>query len=575
MLHRELYPVYGLSLIMKRLTISALFSLLLVFSVWADFNSGLQAYQNGDFAAALKEWTPLAEHGDANAQYNLGLMYAKGEGVAKDYAAAAKWYSKAADQGNINAQYNLGLMYSNGEGVPKNESEAMKWYLKAANQGDASAANNLGTIYDEGKGAFKDYAEALKWYRKAAEEGIATAQFNLAVMYDIGQGVTKDYAEALKWYRKAADQGNAGALTNLGILYYNGQGVTRDLVQAYAWFSRGANAGDRLAGELLKSTAEKLKPPQLAKAQKLAGDWHSAKAPADGRTGVEVASVKAPAAEAQRSGADLKPASDGQPPAAAPAKLQTTTNSQTTPAKLQTTPTKTQDVWTGVDRVVAVGDVHGDYEQFVAVLQSAKLIDEKLQWIGGKTHLVQTGDVVDRGPDSRKVMDLLMYLEQEAPKSGGYVHCLIGNHEAMNVYGDLRYVSPGEIAAFRTGKSEDIRTAAYERFRGDLAKMPATPGLAAPDEDRAHWETQHPAGFMEHRAQLGPNGPYGKWISSHNTIIKIDDTLFVHGGLSEKYAGYSMDEINQRVRDELKDPEKTARRHRDRSRRPSVVQRDG
>ena len=153
-------------------------------------------------------------------------------------------------------------------------------------------------------------------------------------------------------------------------------------------------------------------------------------------------------------------------------------------------------------------------------------------------------------------MDLLMYLEQEASKAGGYVHCLIGNHEAMNVYGDLRYVSPGEIAAFRTDKSEDIRSAAYEKFRADLAKMPAPPGLAVPDEDRAHWETQHPAGFTEHRAQLGPHGYYGQWISGHNTVIKIDDTLFVHAGLSAKYAGYTMDQINQRVRDELNDTDK-------------------
>src|SRR5262245_33598569 len=104
-------------------------------------------------------------------------------------------------------------------------------------------------------------------------------------------------------------------------------------------------------------------------------------------------------------------------------------------------------VFTGVERVVAVGDVHGDFGAFVGVLRAAGVIDQKNKWTGGKTHLVQTGDVPDRGADSRKVMDLLMDLEKQAPKAGGRVHALIGNHEAMNLYGDLRYVVPGEFAA--------------------------------------------------------------------------------------------------------------------------------
>ena len=106
-----------------------------------------------------------------------------------------------------------------------------------------------------------------------------------------------------------------------------------------------------------------------------------------------------------------------------------------------------QAEWTGVERVVAVGDVHGDYGGFVEVLRSAGVIDQKLRWTGGKTHLVQTGDVPDRGADSRKAMDLLMNLEKQAAKAGGQVHALIGNHEAMNLYGDLRYTVPGEFAA--------------------------------------------------------------------------------------------------------------------------------
>ncbi|HEY2019456.1 MAG TPA: metallophosphoesterase, partial [Bryobacteraceae bacterium] len=119
--------------------------------------------------------------------------------------------------------------------------------------------------------------------------------------------------------------------------------------------------------------------------------------------------------------------------------------------------------WTGIDRVVAVGDIHGDYNALVEVLRAAGVIDKKDRWIGGKTHLVQTGDIPDRGPDTRKAMDLLMALEKQAAKAGGYVHPLIGNHEAMNLYGDLRYTTPGEFAAFKTGESEQVRAAIWEQ----------------------------------------------------------------------------------------------------------------
>jgi hypothetical protein len=196
-------------------------------------------------------------------------------------------------------------------------------------------------------------------------------------------------------------------------------------------------------------------------------------------------------------------------------------------------------IWSGVERIVAVGDVHGDYDQLAAVLKSAGLIDEQGNWTGGKTHLVQNGDVLDRGPDSRKAMDLLMKLEKQAAEAGGYVHALIGNHEAMNIYGDLRYASAGEFAAFRDENSEKSREAAFAK------EHPA---------DRAQWEAQHPLGYFEHRQQFSPTGYYGKWIASHDAVIKINDSLFLHAGISAKYASMKIRDINQRVRDELKDP---------------------
>lgn len=163
-----------------------------------------------------------------------------------------------------------------------------------------------------------------------------------------------------------------------------------------------------------------------------------------------------------------------------------------------------------LSRIVAVGDVHGDYDQFVKVLRAAKVIDKRNQWIAGKTRLVQTGDVLDRAANSRKVMDLLMRLEKQAKAAGGAVHALLGNHEAMVIMGDWRYVHPGEFAAFG-GK------AAFGKA-------------------------------------MSAEGVYGKWLRSHDTVVKLDGALFLHGGLRADYADRSLEEINRTVREELDKP---------------------
>ena len=131
----------------------------------------------------------------------------------------------AADQGDADAQYNLGLMYYNGDGVTQDDAEALKWYRLAADQGDATAQSNLGSMYANGDGVTQDDAEALKWYRKAADQGNAWAQYSLGSMYQNGLGVTQDYAEALKWYRLAADQGDAVAQGWIGAIDQNDSDV--------------------------------------------------------------------------------------------------------------------------------------------------------------------------------------------------------------------------------------------------------------------------------------------------------------------------------------------------------------
>ncbi len=179
------------------------------------FAEGLTAYKNKDYAGALAKWRPLADHGMADAQGYLGLMYARGEGVSKNDAEAISWYRKAAEQGDASAQFNLGTMYVAGRGIQKNDAEALAWFRKAAEQGDSYAQFNLGWMYANGKGEQQNDVEAVDWWRKAAEQGLVEAQFSLGWMYANGQGVQQNDAEAVSWYRKAAAQGYANAQQEL------------------------------------------------------------------------------------------------------------------------------------------------------------------------------------------------------------------------------------------------------------------------------------------------------------------------------------------------------------------------
>ena len=113
---------------------------------WTILGGGYQSYLKGDYSAAFDEWLPLAELGDAEAQYNLGVMYDEGAGVERDLTLAAEWFRRAAEQGFIDAQTNLGMMYMTGQGVPQDRTEARKWLQKAVAQGDTEAAELLDQI---------------------------------------------------------------------------------------------------------------------------------------------------------------------------------------------------------------------------------------------------------------------------------------------------------------------------------------------------------------------------------------------------------------------------------------------
>lgn len=147
----------------------------------AGYEGGMAAYEAKDYASALKEWSPLALNGNANAQYRLGIMFAHGEGIPKDEKKATEWLLKAANQRHAAAQNSLGFMYANGRGVPKNQKRAAEWYRQAAVQGNADAQYNLGTMYLDGQGVLKNQSLADEWFRKAAKSGHFAAQMMVLI----------------------------------------------------------------------------------------------------------------------------------------------------------------------------------------------------------------------------------------------------------------------------------------------------------------------------------------------------------------------------------------------------------
>ena len=196
--------------------------------------------------------------------------------------------------------------------------------------------------------------------------------------------------------------------------------------------------------------------------------------------------------------------------------------------------------WSGVERVVAFADVHGAYTELLTLLRETGIVDAQDRWAAGRTHVVSLGDLLDRGADSRKVMDLLMRLQGEAQAAGGQLHVVLGNHEAMNVLGDLRYVDPGEFAAYTDVESATERA---DRRKAWEAAQGAGSGPA--------FDQKFPPGYFGHRAALSPKGTYGQWLLSLPVAIAINDTLFMHAGPSSVLRGMSLQELNLRYRTAL------------------------
>ena len=205
-------------------------------------------------------------------------------------------------------------------------------------------------------------------------------------------------------------------------------------------------------------------------------------------------------------------------------------------------------------RIVAVGDVHGAFEELTAILQNVGLVDGNRRWTGGTATFVQTGDVVDRGPRQRECLDLLMDLQRQAPRDGGAVIPLIGNHEVMNVIGDLRYLTPDVFRTFASPDAEKRRESARKDY---LIFLSAHAGhghevVAPADGDaKQKWLDEHPPGFFEHRDAFAPGGQYGTWIRSNRAVVQLGDGIFVHGGINPALKFDSVQQLDEQVRADL------------------------
>lgn len=225
-------------------------------------------------------------------------------------------------------------------------------------------------------------------------------------------------------------------------------------------------------------------------------------------------------------------------------------------------------VWSNVERVVAVGDLHGDYDHFVRILRSPKvgLVDEDLRWTGGRTHLVQIGDVMDRGGRAKEILDLLMRLEKEAAAAGGMVHVLLGNHEEANMTGIALnypdYVGVDQFVAFLPASFTKAAEKKYLARLGPEDRARAKERQLDLREDpgwRAYWEeilgASRRAGGLDEAglAYTGNfNATYGRWLLAKNVIIRIDDVVYVHAGVNLRYSTWKLEDINELYRFELR-----------------------
>jgi TPR repeat protein len=243
----------------------------------ATIADAVDAYQRGDYPAALAACKAQAEQGNASCQNLLGILYQEGHGVKANDAEAAKWFRLAADQGHGYAALNLGFCFEKGRGVPQSNADAARWYHRAADQHIPEAEFALGLLALR---VVHDEREALKWFRLAAHKGLPLAQYAMGAAYEAGAGTRRNEKQAGKWYLQAAEHGQSAAQSAIARFYEHGLGgIAEDQAEAYFWYAvaaRNPHATDRDRKEAkdgLTRLAVRVPSTDRARAEKAAQDF--------------------------------------------------------------------------------------------------------------------------------------------------------------------------------------------------------------------------------------------------------------------------------------------------------------
>lgn len=231
---------------------------------YADCNSEIQTNAVEYCSFNLAKIRELAENGDKEAQFRLGLKYHKGEDLPKNDIEAAKWYQKASDQNQLDARHNLALLYKTGNGVKKDLKVAFELEKSAAELGQKYSQNTLGLYFLDGIGTAQNISEGIKWLTTSANQNLADAADNLGKVYARDKYVAIDNKKAFYWYQKAAQLGNSSSQLSTCLLYKKGLGVEKNVNKALEYCRLSAQNGyldaQVVTGLLLRGNVEDIKP---------------------------------------------------------------------------------------------------------------------------------------------------------------------------------------------------------------------------------------------------------------------------------------------------------------------------
>ena len=232
---------------MVRFLIASLLFLATALPAAADFETGLEAFRNGDYKTAFTFWEPLAKAGDPEAQFSLGILYRRGLGVEPDYRQAMGWFERAAGRGHPSAQFNLRYIYEKGIGVSRSRVAALRWYRRAAKADETVENFRLARARAQFRlagllrlGSDVDRSASMHWMQQSAKNGYQEAKFQLGLGYAAGKQLPRDPVRPAKWFEHEASQGHAASQVNLGSLSESGSGVERDEARADEWYRKAA-----------------------------------------------------------------------------------------------------------------------------------------------------------------------------------------------------------------------------------------------------------------------------------------------------------------------------------------------